>query len=210
MPSYLIRHPKRTTGVFSGHTVHYDRPRRNQDPFVWNDPFLHTFCHMSELRAQQSGDINFWVVGDQHPNFRSLTCDLVFTVESVHPWQDSNSLSASDPMVDNARAYIDHYCPVGLKRFKKSRRTLKANPSQSFQPLDYQARPVDLLPELIRLGLTPQWLVSAFSKGFATKPVILSDKVADQLRTYLSSVAHTKLTGAALQALRGSISELTA
>lgn len=210
MPSYLIRHPKRSTGVFSGVTVHYDRPRRNQDPFVWNDPFLHTFCHMSELRAQQSGDINFWVSADRHPNFEKLTCDLVFTVASVHPWKDSNTLSPSDPVVDNSLAYKDHYCPVGLPPFRKSRRTLKANPNQSFQPLDTQARPVDILPELNRLGLTNACLSAAFSKGFSTKPVMLADKVADQLRTYLWSVAHTKLTGAQLQGLRQSISKLPA
>lgn len=80
MSGYIIYHPKRNREIFDGTTVHYDNNEGNQDPYVWNRQFLHTYCHMTQMTPQE-GQINFWVSGDTFPNFSQLFCDLVFVVE---------------------------------------------------------------------------------------------------------------------------------
>ena len=68
MSGYIIYHPKRNREIFDGTTVHYDNNEGNQDPYVWNRQFLHTYCHMTQMTPQE-GQINFWVSGDTFPNF---------------------------------------------------------------------------------------------------------------------------------------------
>src|SRR6267378_2209669 len=73
---WLVYHPARVTNVIDGTRVHYDETSNNQDPYVWNSRFLHSFCHITQM-APELGDIEFWVNGDEWPGFTSLRCDLV-------------------------------------------------------------------------------------------------------------------------------------
>lgn len=81
----LIYHPRRELRRFGGRAVYFDSPRGNQDPYIWNDVFLHSYCHITQFRAE-AGDINVWVSGDRFPEFRALYCDLVFVVARKCPW----------------------------------------------------------------------------------------------------------------------------
>ena len=59
---------------FGGTAVYFDTPSGNQDPYLWNDAFLHSYCHITQFHAEP-GDINLWVSGDRFPEFSSLYCD---------------------------------------------------------------------------------------------------------------------------------------
>jgi hypothetical protein len=104
----LIYHPRREFRRFGGTAVYFDSTSGNQDPYVWNDVFLHSYCHITQFRAEV-GDINVWVSGDRFPEFRSLYCDLVFVVARKCPWTDANDPSRHDPIVDSDEAWADHY-----------------------------------------------------------------------------------------------------
>ncbi|MGB3510019.1 MAG: hypothetical protein WBA93_12405 [Microcoleaceae cyanobacterium] len=62
MSVYLI-YPSRVVSDFEIIRVYYDSTSGNQDPYVWNQKFLHTYCHIIQM-SPKVGDINFWVSGD--------------------------------------------------------------------------------------------------------------------------------------------------
>ena len=88
--------------------VYFDSIAGNQDPYVWNEAFLHSYCHITQFHAE-AGDINLWVSGDRFPQFGRLYCDLVFVVASKCPWENANDLRRDDPIVDSDEAWADHY-----------------------------------------------------------------------------------------------------
>lgn len=60
----LIYHPRRERRAFGPAVVYFDRTAGNQDPYVWNEAFLHSYCHITQFHAE-AGDINLWVSGDR-------------------------------------------------------------------------------------------------------------------------------------------------
>src|ERR1043165_4628279 len=97
---YLIYHPKRERIFLNGLTIYHDKFSDNQDPYIWNDRFLHTYCHITQL-SNYIGQTNFWISGDVYPNFTRLFCDCVFVIEEKLFWSRRNSIDRSDPIVDN-------------------------------------------------------------------------------------------------------------
>jgi hypothetical protein len=209
--SHLIYHPRRVCKTFPGLRVYYDKPQGNQDPYVWNDPFLHTFCHMTELSEPKPGDINFWVSGDVFPDFQHLFCDLVFVVAKAGKvvWPKANVISKSDPIVDTKFAFDDHYRWAWQHPFKSRHRvTLKADSTKSFQPQDESGTLLDIVPILGRLDVSLDHLRASLRKGFASKPMPLDGSIAADLWKYLVEYARVKLTGKQLQQVRQSHPEL--
>ena len=92
----LIYHPRRACRRFDATVVHFDSTTGNQNPYPWNDPFLHSYCHITQFHAEV-GDINLWVSGDRFPDFSRLYCDLVFIVAGKYQWADANALARNDP-----------------------------------------------------------------------------------------------------------------
>lgn len=80
MSYYLIYHPARCHTVVNGFTIHHDKFGGNEDPFIWNERFLHSYCHITQLK-NEVGQINFWVSGNTYPNFTHLFCDCVFVID---------------------------------------------------------------------------------------------------------------------------------
>lgn len=204
MSSHIVYHPRRSEAQFGSTTVFFDRPRGNQDPYLWSTRFLHTFCHMTELRAPGKGDVNFWVSGDSFPQFRRLYCDLVFVVDEVHLWSAANHIASSDSLVDSSEAYADHYLWASYQhRFRtRKRKTLKAHPRKSFQPQDSSGGLIDIVPMLKALGWGLGELRQSLRKGRSSKPRPLSDQAAGALYQALYEVASTKLTGTQLRTIR--------
>src|SRR2546423_2813336 len=154
---YLIYHPARAHTTLKNITIYHDATQTNQDPYVWNTQFLHTYCHMSQLSPHVE-DINFWLSGDKYPQFSHLYCDLVFVVKDKITWpkEQTNGLSPSHAMIDSEEAYIDHYqwAAQGHHCYKKrSRFTLKADPMRSFQPQNKHGRLIDIVDILQDAGL---------------------------------------------------------
>src|SRR6266581_4509203 len=210
MNAYLLYHSDvETTRLPCGITVYHDRSRHNQDPYIFTEHFLHTYCHMSRLRKRgiQQGDLYFWVSAGERvrrEEYHKLLCDLVFEVEQPNAeWSHPNTLAADDPLVDsNNQAWEDHYswAPIdhaytteqivaGVKRF-----TALAHPIHSFQPVDqYQQRP-DILALLHSLQGDEETRVDehALYKAInnnarGSAPFPLAPKVALLLHQALSS-----------------------
>ena len=80
MAGYIIYHPKRQSSTYKNTVIYHDNIRGNQDPYIWNRRFLHTYCHITQL-SPKIGYINFWVSGDTFPLFNHLYCDLVFVIQ---------------------------------------------------------------------------------------------------------------------------------
>lgn len=209
---YLIYHPAREQRDFNGVRVYFDRPGGNQDPYIWNNRFLHTYCHITELRQPSPRDINFWVSGNSFPNFTSLFCDLVFVVDQRCNWQTANSITATAPIVDSPNAFNDHYRWAGRQhRFTKRKRfTLKACAKKSFQPQATGGQLIDIVPILGKRGITLAALRAGLRKSLTrSKPMLLNASLAKGLYTDIVGIAGIRLFGSQLQSIRAANSTLS-
>jgi hypothetical protein len=198
----LIYHPRREFRRFGDVGVYFDSPSGNQDPYLWNDAFLHSYCHITQLHAEV-GDINLWVSGDRFPQFGSLYCDLVFVVAAVCPWAQANHLERRDPLVDSDEAWADHYRwhhqhPLA----RRERRTLKADPARSFQPQTSDGSLIDIVPLLREHGITLESLQGGMRAGTGSQPMTIPVTAAEAITQSLSGKDHITLTGPQLRQLR--------
>lgn len=202
MGGYIIYHPKRQRAEFGGTAVYFDNNAGNQDPYVWNRQFLHTYCHITQMTPQE-GDTNFWVSGDTFPNFTHLFCDLIFEVERKIYWAESNHIERNDPLVDSKAAYNDHYAWAMHQHALKRRRrfTLKAT-AGSYQPQAADGGLLDIVPALEEIGISLDALRTRLRAGFNSRPTRLSDEEAAGLRHWLDANAARKLVGTDLEAIR--------
>jgi hypothetical protein len=198
---YLIYHPRRTISTFESVTVYHDSIGGNQDPYIWNKSFLHTYCHITQM-SPQIGDMNFWVSGDTFPHFSHLYCDLVFLVTEKIYWGNANVITRDDQIVDSDEAYIDHYSWAYQHPFKRRRRfTLKADPERSFQPQTAERKLIDILPFLSKQGLSLEYVRRRLRAGFNSQPLRLEDLVT-QLYGWLDQMTVNKLYGTQLYKIR--------
>jgi hypothetical protein len=202
MSGYLIYHPARAVSRFDNVTVYHDFIGGNQDPYVWNDRFLHTYCHITQMSPAIS-DINFWVGSDTFPNFSRLYCDLVFVVAEKVYWRQSNAIEPDDPIVETSEAYADHYRWARDQHPLRRRRrfTLKADPRRSFQPQDARQSLLDVVPFLTDCGLSLAELREGLRAGFTSKPLRLGSP-AIPLYEWLDQHASVKLAGSPLYTIR--------
>jgi hypothetical protein len=205
MSGYLIYHPSRAVKQFDASVVYHDNISGNQDPYIWNKQFLHTYCHITQMKPNV-GDINFWVSGDlPFPNFSQLYCDLVFVVAEKVYWKNANIIDRNDIIVDSDEAYNDHYrWGEHQHHFKRRRRyTLKADPERSFQPQDLEKKLIDIIPFFNEQGKPIDDVRQGLRSGFNSKPLRL-ESLASSLYNWLEQYAQIKLDGVQLQNLRKS------
>jgi hypothetical protein len=177
----LIYHPRREFRCFGDTAVYFDSTRGNQDPYVWNDAFLHSFCHITQFHAE-AGNINLWVSGDRFPEFSSLYCDLIFVVARKCPWTHANDLSRDDPLVESDEAWADHYRWYPQHPFtRRSRCTLKADPGQSFQPQAGDGDLIDIVPLLREHGITLDSLQAGMRAGTGSQPMTIPVTAAEAI-----------------------------
>lgn len=209
---WLIHHPERCTSSIKGATVYHDSFFRNQDPYIWNNQFIHSFCHMAQLGYRpKEDDIIFWVSSNDINNMECLYCDLVFVVDSSHKWFKRNPENIADfkdeggiPFFENEnselykyhfRWVIDHvYKETKSNGYQNIKRvTLKAKANASFQP-QKEHKLIDILPRLRELDID----LTGFSKkaGTATKPFKINDRdVKKMMKLYNELNDSNKLTG---------------
>jgi hypothetical protein len=199
----LYYHPQRHSTAFAnGVTVYHDEIGPfNQDPYVWSDMFLHTFCHITQI-GNEVGYVNFWVSGDVFPNFNNLFCDLVFVIQEKRFWLDANNIEQNDLIVESERVYNDHYRHHFEHPFQRRRRyTLKAHPDRSYQPQDGNGNLIDILPFLNNIGLTTEYLRNMLQAGYASKPSRLNQEQTQILYNSIYNASQVRLTGAFIQNL---------
>lgn len=202
---YLIYHPKREIYNDGGNVVYHGSFQGNQDPYIWNEEFLHTFCHITQMKPE-IGHINFWVSGDTFPNFTKLYCDLVFVVAKKEYWSESNQILENDKLIDSSIAYKDHYVWHHEHYFKRRRRfTLKADPFKSFQPQDHKGNLIDIIPVLDKYELNISVLQKGLREGKGSNPLKITKETAKALKEELHKQSQIKLKGLALQKLRKKI-----
>jgi len=198
---YLIYHPERSINeVNNGLKIYHDQFGGNEDPYLWNDRFLHTFCHITQLK-NEPGQINFWVSGDKWPNFNALYCDCIFVIQKKCFWENRNYISLIDPIVDNKQCFEHHYKWGNLKPdqphyFKRRYRyTLKADPKKSFQPQDKSQNLIDIIPFLQEKGYSIDYLRDKIITRRGSKPFKLPDVIVPKLYNFLSCKATIKIKG---------------
>lgn len=75
--------------------IHVDQVGEgNEDPFVFHDPWLYSYCHATQLRRKKSagpyvqpGSVILFVSGQSAEN-AVLSVDTVFVVGAARPWPD--------------------------------------------------------------------------------------------------------------------------
>jgi hypothetical protein len=214
-PSYLIYHPKRKETIIGNLKVYHDKLGGNEDPYIWHDKFLHTYCHITQL-TNEKGQINFWVSGDAYPNFTKLFCDCVFVVDSKCLWKDqnnidcSNNIDRSNSIVDNDQTFEHHYkwANPSYKNHplkKRQRYTLKADSRRSFQPQDSDKNLIDIIPFLKQQGISTDKLIKSIAmtsngkKSINSRPFLLDNDIGQKLYDYLFKAATIKLFGKQLK-----------
>lgn len=194
---YLIYHPARAVFKKDDIIIYHDSfGEKNEDPYLWNNQFLHSYCHITQMKSE-IGDINFWITGDTFPNFNHLYCDCVFVVENKVYWNEANNISANDKIVDNLQAYKHHYKWGNTQHiFKRRRRyTLKANEIKSFQPQTADKLLVDIVPFLRAIGLDLEILRNQMKAGYQAKPIKLETSKAKELYNYIFENSLIKIYG---------------
>ena len=214
MSGYIIYHPKRQCTKVGSKIIYHDSFTGNQDPYVWNEKFLHTYCHITQMKPEE-GYINFWVSGDKFPEFNKLFCDLVFVVKEKKYWHDRNKLCRNDRIIDSEDAYHDHYIwpTKGQHEFDRRRRyTLKADPDLSFQPQTKTGDLIDIIPiitEFIPINILREKITRKGKDGktSGSKPVFLSTLSACSIYQYLCDCAEIQLRGRELKAIYQNIKQ---
>jgi hypothetical protein len=200
-PTWLIYHPTRHRTVIGNLTIHHDKFGGNEDPYIWHDKFLHTYCHITQL-TNEPGQINFWVSGDSYPNFKQLLCDCVFVIAEKYFWTHRNNIDRSDQLVDNNQTFEHHYkwANNGHHQLKKRQRyTLKADSIKSFQPQEENGNLIDILPFLNRKGITTDKLICSMTSKRGSRPLQLDSDLGLKLYNYLFSTATIKHLGRQLK-----------
>ena len=86
MNGRLLYHQRLVRTTVGDITAHSDNFRRNgnQDPYIWQKVFLHSYCHMGQMREGfkckprghpevEKGDMNFWITSDTQDDYSVLS-----------------------------------------------------------------------------------------------------------------------------------------
>lgn len=94
---FIVPHPVRhieyvcqyVVAKYGVRKVYCDDFSGNQDPYVWRNRFLHSYCKMNRIPCSklQQGDYLLWISPvDKSQIEKRWLCDLVFEVDRVRPW----------------------------------------------------------------------------------------------------------------------------
>ena len=196
--SHIIYHPKRCVKEIGEFKIYHDNFKDNQDPYIWNKNFLHTYCHMPQMR-NEVGDINFWVSANDYPNITNLFCDCVFVIEKKHYWTNADEIDIQDPIVDNNKQTFEHHFDWANKGShplkRKKRYTLIADSQKSFQPQDKEKNLIDILPFLNENGITTAKIIESMTSNYQSKPYRINNLLSQNLYDYLFETASIKIYG---------------
>jgi len=183
MRGYLVNHQSK---LWDG--IRADVYRN--DPYVWANPYLWTFCHTNQRPRVEAGMTILWMSKDEGGKY---VCDLVFVVEEILPF----SVALSRFRTRDVGLALDHFLPGIEYHFDYVRqpyaRTFVADMSKSFipQPAVELEQDIDSVRKKERPGCKP--LREAW--GRQTTPLVIND---------LNPLAEA-VTSRALQKIRGAL-----
>ena len=116
MANYIMLHQNRIEVKIDDTIVYCDNFKGNQDPYVWSERFLNTFCKTTQIKASQlkKGDTLFWFTRQGTPSDDKWFVDLVFIVDEIIYWEKSDSDKVGK-VGDNP---FEHYNDVKLSTIK--------------------------------------------------------------------------------------------
>lgn len=114
MAHYIMLHQNRIEVKIDDTIVYCDNFKGNQDPYVWSERFLNTFCKTTQIKASQlkKGDTLFWFSRQGNPSEDRWFVDLVFIVDEISYWEKSDKAGEA---VDYP---FEHYNDVKLSTIK--------------------------------------------------------------------------------------------
>ena len=114
MANYIMLHQNRIEVKIDDTIVYCDNFKGNQDPYVWSERFLNTFCKTTQIKASQlkKGDTLFWFSRQGNPSEDRWFVDLVFIVDEISYWEKSDKAGEA---VDYP---FEHYNDVKLSTIK--------------------------------------------------------------------------------------------
>lgn len=114
MAHYIMLHQNRIEVKIDDIIVYCDNFKGNQDPYVWSERFLNTFCKTTQIKASQlkKGDTLFWFSRQGNPSEDRWFVDLVFIVDEISYWEKSDKAGEA---VDYP---FEHYNDVKLSTIK--------------------------------------------------------------------------------------------
>lgn len=159
--AYIVFHPARDESVVSVNgkefTIYHDNfGNHNQDPFIFNNQFVYTYCQITKLKLLNHGDIVFFanvpkIGGQSYHNpakIRTVLCDLVFVVGERIPWIHASNIPPSESELPekavskdarkfNLDMWPNHKFKLKsqlINRKPRTRYTYLASATESFQP----------------------------------------------------------------------------
>lgn len=116
MANYIMLHQNRIEVQIDDTSVYCDNFKGNQDPYVWSERFLNTFCKTNQIKASQlkKGDTLFWFTRQGTPSDDKWFVDLVFIVDEIIYWEKSDS----DKVEKVGNNPFEHYNDVKLSTIK--------------------------------------------------------------------------------------------
>ena len=215
MANYIMLHQNRIEVKIDDITVYCDNFKGNQDPYVWSERFLNTFCKTNQIKASQlkKGDTLFWFTRQGTPSDDKWFVDLVFIVDEISYWEKSdkageavdypfehyNNVKLSTIKYDDF-SYEDHYQWAGIDHPKKSSRpkrrfTIVAS-KESYQPQTEHKELIEIKDKFILMfEHSPRG-----GSGFRCKEI--NDKEVKYIESYILENKKIELKGSDLFKLR--------
>lgn len=176
----------------------------NEDPFVFNDPWLYSYCHASQLRRNISKDSYLQVgsklifVSGQQANKEFLTVDTVFLVGEVQKWGKPLKLPVkykSHFRNNNSDLWNRHLRFPFFRQHDKVSHSYEAelwsnNKSEfSFLPLDKEQNRISISFDQFDKELLKK--IKGKVKG--KYPLLLTDKEIKSIETLIDNLTITKV-----------------
>lgn len=179
----------------AGYIVHhkstlYDGIRADlyqNDPYVWFEPFLWSFCHLNQNPRVERGMTVLWITKAEG----TFVCDLVFVVGEVLPFQEALSIFQGQDAglaqlhFQNGIAYHDEVWREGAK-------TYVADMERSYIP--HPAVPIEAKIDEIRKRERPEAKPLAVVCRRPTVPMRIN--AIDELERYVFTKARQHYRGA--------------
>ena len=216
MAHYIMLHQNRIEVKIDDTIVYCDNFKGNQDPYVWSERFLNTFCKTTQIKASQlkKGDTLFWFSRQGNPSEDRWFVDLVFIVDEISYWEKSdkageavdypfehyNDVKLSTIKYDEY-SYKDHYERAKNDHPKTSsrpkRRFTIAASKESYQPQTEHKELIEIKDKYI-LDMFEQ--SPRGGSGFRCKEI--NDKEVKYIESYILENKKIELKGSDLFKLR--------
>jgi hypothetical protein len=172
----------------AGYIIHhksalYDGIRADlyqNDPYVWFEPYLWSFCHLNQNPKIERGMTVLWIMKADG----TFVCDLVFVVGEILPFRDALNLYQGQD-ADLARLHFQNGIAAHPEVMREKAKTYVADMRRSYIP--HPAVPIEAEIDRVRLRENPDAKPLAVVCSRRTSP--LKVRAIDELEKFVSTKA---------------------